>query len=416
MNISTAFAPPFRLVAPFFIVGVSTFVLTILLMFGFEFESLHYFNSSTLAWVHIFLLAFVMLIILGAMAQLIPVVLEVGHLAVDLYYAIYPLIILGTILMAFGFYTLPILLPFGGVTVLIALFIFLVETFLTILKVKKINFIISTIIISNIFLLLGIIIGIALALNYSGILSFDSFKLLKAHIFLVFFGYVGTTVISMSLILLPMFWLSHSFTWIYVKIAFVLLCFSICFMLFFTFSSITLVEDIAYTLCISSLFLYFFQIFVIYKKRVRVEVDIYFKSMLFSYFSLFTSLTLFLIYFFYSKDNLLLCASWLLFVGFIGFLISGHLYKIVPFLVWYERFSMFVGKKRVPMLNDLIPKKSSNYQFLNSSIGVIIVSLSFLMESDTLYKSGLCFLTLGVIFLLKDILYMAKIKEETYVF
>lgn len=267
MNISTAFAPPFRLVAPFFIVGVSTFVLTILLMFGFEFESLHYFNSSTLAWVHIFLLAFVMLIILGAMAQLIPVVLEVGHLAVDLYYAIYPLIILGTILMAFGFYTLPILLPFGGVTVLIALFIFLVETFLTILKVKKINFIISTIIISNIFLLLGIIIGIALALNYSGILSFDSFKLLKAHIFLVFFGYVGTTVMSMSLILLPMFWLSHSFTWIYVKTAFVLLCFSICFMLFFTFSSITLVEDIAYTLCISSLFLYFFQIFVIYKKK-----------------------------------------------------------------------------------------------------------------------------------------------------
>ncbi len=416
MNISTAFAPPFKLVAPFFVLGVMFFLISILLMFGFNLETLHYLNNSTLAWVHIFLLSFVMLIILGAMAQLVPVVLEVGHCAVDLYYAIYPLVIVGTTLMAFGFYSLPILLPFGGTAIFIAMSIFLIETFLTILKVKKINFIIGTIIISNIFLLLGLIVGIVLALNHSGIISVDSFKLLKAHIFLVFFGYVGTTIMSMSLILLPMFWLSHSFSWLYVKSAFYILCSSIISMLIFSFLNINIFETISYILCIISLLLYFVQIFVIYKKRVRVEVDIYFKSMVFSYFSLIVSLIFLITYLFYEDDNLLISASWLIFVGFIGFLIAGHLYKIVPFLVWYERFSMFVGKKQVPMLNDLIPKKSSNFQFIISSIGIIIVTIGLLTNISEIYKSGLCFLTIGVIFLLKDILYMANIKEESYVF
>lgn len=416
MNISTAFAPPFKLVAPFFVLGVMFFLISILLMFGFNLETLHYLNSSTLAWVHIFLLSFVMLIILGAMAQLVPVILEVGHCAVDLYYAIYPLVIVGTTLMAFGFYSLPLLLPFGGTAIFIAMSIFLIETFLTILKVKKINFIIGTIIISNIFLLLGLIVGIVLALNHSGIISVDSFKLLKAHIFLVFFGYVGTTIMSMSLILLPMFWLSHSFSWLYVKSAFYILCSSIISMLIFSFLNINIFETISYILCIISLLLYFVQIFVIYKKRVRIEVDIYFKSMVFSYFSLIVSLIFLITYLFYENDNLLISASWLIFVGFIGFLIAGHLYKIVPFLVWYERFSMFVGKKQVPMLNDLIPKKSSNFQFIMSSIGIIIVTIGLLTNISEIYKSGLCFLTIGVIFLLKDILYMANIKEESYVF
>ena len=69
-----------------------------------------------------------MMIIFGAMAQLVPVVLEVGHFAVDLYYIIYPLLFIGTIFMAYGFLYSPTLLPYGGVIVLISLSIFIFET------------------------------------------------------------------------------------------------------------------------------------------------------------------------------------------------------------------------------------------------------------------------------------------------
>ena len=415
MNISTAFAPPFRLVSPFFILAIFIFTISTLLLFGFNIEYLHNLNSSTLAWVHVFLLGFVMMVIFGAMAQLVPVVLEVGHFAVDLYYAIYPLLFLGTVLMALGFYFYPILLPFGGIIAFISFAIFLLETFLTIMKVKKFNFVIISVIVANLFLLFGLIVGIIISLGYSGIVDVEIHNLLKAHIYLVFVGYVGITIMGMSLVLIPMFWLSHDFSWIYVKSAMTILSIGIIFVTISSIFSVIFLEYLGYILSIVALFLYFYQIYVIYKKRVRLEKDIYFKSIVFSYFCLALALILGLLYLFIPSQNLLLTISWLVFGGYITFVITGHLYKIVPFLVWYERFSPYVGKKKVPMLADLVPEKSSNIQFWLISSSVIIIAFGLFTSIDEIYKSGVSFLVIGAIFLLKDILYMINIKEETYV-
>ena len=415
MNISTAFAPPFKLIAPFFIIASIVFVACVILLFGFNLEFIHNLNASVLSWVHLFLLAFVMMIIFGAMAQLVPVVLEVGHFAVDLYYAIYPLLLVGTILMAFGFYAYPILLPFGGIVAFISFAIFLLETYLTILKVKKINFIIATVVIANIFLFLGLIIGIIMALAYAGIISVDINNLLKAHVYFVFFGYVGSTIMGMSLILLPMFWLSHNFTWRYVKSAIIVLSIGIMSVSISIFIDNIILEYLGYALTVLSFFLYFYQIYIIYSARVRIEIDIYFKSMIFSYISLILSLILGVFYLFSPSQEILLTFSWFIFMGYITFIITGHLYKIIPFLVWYERFSPFVGKRKVPMLVDLIPKKSSKFQFLFSSSGVIIVAIGLFTSTDLIYKSGVSLLFVGSIFLLKDILFMINYKEENNV-
>ena len=412
MNISTAFAPPFKLIAPFFILAAFVFVISISMLFGFDVQIIHNLDSAVLSWVHLFLLGFVMMIIFGAMAQLVPVVLEVGHFAVDLYYAIYPLLFIGTILMALGFYVYPILLSFGGIIAFIAFSIFLVETFLTILKVKKMNFVILTVIVANSFLLFGLIIGIIMALGYTGIISVDIHSLLKTHVFLVFFGYVGVTIMGMSLILLPMFWLSHDFTWNYVKSALVILSLGIILVSFSTLFDNKIFESLGYFLSIFAFFLYFYQIYIIYKTRVRVEIDIYFKSMLFSYICLSIALILAIFYLYNPSQELLLTFSWLIFAGYITFVITGHLYKIIPFLVWYERFSPYVGKRKVPMLADLIPQKSSKFQFLLTSIGVTIVALGLFSGIDTIYKSGVSILFIGSIFLVKDILFMINFKEE----
>ncbi len=40
-------------------------------------------------------------------------------------------------------------------------------------------------------------------------------------------------------------------------------------------------------------------------------------------------------------------------IGVVAFAILGFLYKIVPFLVWYHRYSRLVGRARVPNLADL---------------------------------------------------------------
>ena len=410
MAISHDFAPPFKLIAPYFIIGAIFFVISVALLFGFDVSNLGSMDSNTLSWVHIFLLGFVMMVIFGAMAQLVPVVLEVGHFAVDLYYVIYPILAIGTVLMGYGFLYSPALLPYGGIIVLMSLLIFVLETFLTIKKVKKFNLVMTSVLLANSFLFLGLIFGILMALGYAGTIDIDIVSLLRAHIYLVLGGYVGITIMGMSLILLPMFWLSHSFTWKPVEYALIMISVGvISVMLSSIFNSVVL-EYSGYVLSMIALGLYFYQIYIIYKTRVRLDNDIYLHSLLFSYGSLAVALIMGVIYLIFPNGNLLLTIGWVLFLGYITFIITGHLYKIVPFLVWYERFSPLIGKQKVPMLADMIPVKSAKFQFIFSSSGVVICALGILIANDSVFKAGVSFLFVGSIFMIKDLMYMINFK------
>lgn len=410
MAISQDFAPPFKLIAPYFIIGMISFVFSTLLLFGFDIQSLSSMDNTTLSWVHIFLLGFVMMVIFGAMAQLVPVVLEVGHFAVELYYIIYPLLFIGTIMMGYGFLSSPALLPYGGIVVLISLLIFVLETFLTISKVKKLNLVMSSVLLANTFLFLGLIFGIMMALGYAGTINIDVLSLLKAHIYLVLAGYVGVTIMGMSLVLLPMFWLSHSFSWKPVTYALYIVSFGVILVMFSSLFHSTVLEYSGYGLTLLALCLYFYQVYIIFKTRVRMDKDIYLKSLIFSYASLFVTIIMGIVYIFIPSQSLLLAIGWLLFLGFITFIINGHLYKIVPFLVWYQRFSPLIGKQKVPMLADMVPVKSSKFQFMFTALGVSIGVFAILFVSNEIFKVAVSFLFIGSVFMLKDLLFMINFK------
>jgi hypothetical protein len=100
-----------------------------------------------------------------------------------------------------------------------------------------------------------------------------------------------------------------------------------------------------------------------------------------------------------ASETWLHSAVWFFMLGFIGFLINGHLYKIVPFLVWFERFSPLVGKERVPMLHEMYPKEQASMMFWFTSIGVVLGGVGLLEKSDFLFKSGVSFMLFGAIFL-----------------
>jgi len=410
MAISTNFAPPFKLISPYFIIASIFYILSLLFLFTFDISNIEILNTNVLAFVHLLLLAFVMMVILGAMAQLIPVVLEVEHFAVELYYIIYPLLLIGSILMFFGFLNSPLLLPFGGLIVLIAMLIFVFETLLTIIKVKKINLVISTVALANIFLFIGLIFGILMSLGYAGIINIDISQYLFAHIYLVLIGYVGVTIMGMSLILLPMFWLSHSYSSKPTKYALYFISTAIFLIISNIIINSELISSIAYLLSLISFLLYFYQIFIIYKTRVRMDNDFYLKSMKISYSSLLIAIVFALYYFFDNSNNILLTISWVLTMGFISFVINGHLYKIIPFLVWFERFSPLVGKQKVPMLADIVPNKSAQIQIIFNFFGFIISAIGIFTMNNSIFYSGISFMAFGASFLLKDVLYMINYK------
>lgn len=410
MAVSTDFAPPFRLIAPYFILGIFSFVLSMLMLYGIDIEDIFQTSSQTIGWVHLFLLGFVMMIIFGAMAQLVPVVLEVGHFAVDLYYAIYPLLFVGSLMMGYGFLYAPALLPYGGVVVLISLLIFVAETFLTINKVKKLNTVMTSVVVANLFLFFGMLFGITLALGYAGEISIDLHALLKAHVYLVLFGYVGITIMGISMVLLPMFWLSHSFSWKPVQSALWLISVGVVAVVISSLSDIQFMAYIGYLLTLLAYGFYIYQIYIIYKTRVRIEKDIYRDSLLFSYGSFVVALLLGIAGFLSKNEHIFIAGGFLALVGFVAFLIIGHLYKIVPFLVWYQRFSPLVGKQKVPMLADMVPARSAKFGFGYNALGVTLSTLSIAAIQPLLFDAGVSFLLVGSIFVFKDILYMINYK------
>ncbi|MEJ5168351.1 MAG: hypothetical protein WHU93_04220, partial [Arcobacteraceae bacterium] len=290
IKISQQFAPPFRLIAPFFISALVVYIFSALLMFGFDANAIFTKDLGVLAFVHLFLLGFVMMAIFGAMAQLVPVVLEVEHFAVELYYVVYPLLLIGAFLMVSGFYFYPVLLSFGGLVAFIAFGIFMFETFATLSKVKKLNFVSTTVLVANIFLLLGIIVGFIMALGYGGFVSVDLDALLKVHVFLVLFGYVGFTVMGLSYILIPMFWLSHSFDKRYLKIALWSLAIAIISVFFGEIFTVEILSQIAELLLFVSFGFYFYELFLIYKTRARIQKDIYYYYMAYFAFGFVVSL------------------------------------------------------------------------------------------------------------------------------
>ncbi len=409
MQISTDFAPPFKLVAPYILAGLFSLFLSNFLLFFVDLDEFHHLNPLVLSWVHLFLLGFVMSTILGALAQLIPVVLEVGHYKVWLYYVIFPIFMTGVMLMVYGFYLNALVLSVGGSLVFISFLIFLFENFMTILKIKQINFVIFTVIASNILLLIGLFFGILLALNYAGWLDIEVLKFLKAHVYLVFVGFVGFIIMGISLVLIPMFWLSHDFSWNFVKAScgFLLLAF-LCLMGEFFDLKLANVGNLC---LIISLILYFVQIFIIYKKRVRKQRDIYYKTMVFAYLCFFVSIVLSVFVLFGENEMVLGGLWWLVIYGFVTFLIIGHLYKIVPFLIWYEKFSPLVGKQKVPMLHEMICEKTAKLQFYLQIIGVILCFFAFVFGQNIILKIGTLFLIFGCAVLLRDIIKIVLIKE-----
>lgn len=399
LAIGKDFAPPLKLIAPYFKIGVGFYLLAMVALLSFS-STFIYQEMAIAGWIHLFLLGFVMVVIFGAMAQLIPVVLEVGHAIVDLYYVILPLLGVGAVGMVLGFWLNPALLSYGGLLVLVAMIIFAIEAFATLQKAEIKTLTVKTIAVSNSFLLLGILSGFVIALGLSGAISVDVNAILKAHVYAVLGGFVLLTIMGLSLTLIPMFSLAHGFDETPIKRGFNFVATGVGTVFISAIFEIKSIEWIGYIFTLIGIGLYIYQIYIIYKLTVRKEMDVWAKSMIFGFSSLIASLILAVLSFLPKADEVWLHSSlWFFMVGFIGFLINGHLYKIVPFLVWFERFSPLVGKEPVPMLHEMYPKEQANMMFWHSSIGTILGGIGLLVESDYLFKVGASLLIVGAVFL-----------------
>ncbi len=414
-SLATKYAPPYSLILHYFIAGIIFNILGILsiLLFTGGFN-LPFYTLKYAASVHLLLLGFIVMIIFGALYQLIPVALEIPVYSFKIGYIQFYLYLIGIVLFVFSLFKAEFfhLLPIGAMFIYISILLFIANFLISLrnLEVKSITS--RFLIVANISLFIGASLGVFLSFNFIYGLYPKIVSLIIGHIVFTLFGFVFMVIMGVSMVLLPMFSLAHKFNDKYINTAFVLAVISI----FIGGTSIIITGSVyaiaaTFILIAATLFLYILQVSEIYKRRPRKTKDIGIDTMFLSHFILILAI---LAYFsILISKHIVFTAFILTVLGFINTLIYGSLYKIIPFLTWFHRFSSLVGKRKVPMLSDMLPKKLPGYQITIFLVGLLIVVFSELFNLNGLIEIiGIITMAFGSLLFLYTIFYVLNFKLE----
>ena len=83
-------------------------------------------------------------------------------------------------------------------------------------------------------------------------------------------------------------------------------------------------------------------------------------------------------------------------LGVITFAIMGMLYKIIPFLVWFGRYSGQIGRVRVPSLADLYCARLQAVGYWAYLAGLAATSAAIAVSNENAVRAGCVLLVLGV--------------------
>ncbi len=404
--IAGIYSPPFRVVSKYFLSSIVAFVLfNFLLLINFRDISGHHFQPKILSLTHIATLGFITMVIFGAMYQLVPVVLEVklfSTLIAEIQFWIY---LSGVVLLVYKFWffssSIPFLLP--GMILNLAIILFSLNIVLSMIKVKKWNITGTYISAALFWLLITALAGYLLTKNLDKpFFKINHLQYLKLHAITAFVGWVGMIIMGVSFKLIPMFTLSHDYSLTPAKISFVLINTGLLGVNWIMHYPETGYYNIIFGFLIFlGMFLYLYEILTIFNKRIRKKLDIglKFTALSFIIMGILTILNFSFLFFNYEEiKNLTLAYGLLVFIGAFGLLIVGQMYKIVPFLVWYHKYSSKVGLESVPMLKDMFSEKIAHYNFYTLIAGLVGALTGLLTEINVIIVSGFILLFISSLF------------------
>ncbi len=281
VSLATEMAPPFVLVAHFFIAGIIFLSLSgvALLMMSSDISG-YIISSSLAAFSHLYLLGFVMMVIFGAMYQLLPVVLEAPIFSKDFAYVQFYMYIVGFSLMVSGFTfsDLHLLIPYGAVITYLSMLIFCFNVFITFYRLENITLVSKFLLIGTIFLFISVTLGLLIGMSLGhGLLAIDIDAWVKAHIIGTLGGFVMMIVMGVAMVLIPMFSLSHGFEEKWIKAALYLQSFGVALSMISLIAGFSLfIKAVALVLMVAGIGCFIVQMVIIFKQRARKQNDYWF--------------------------------------------------------------------------------------------------------------------------------------------
>jgi hypothetical protein len=93
-------------------------------------------------------------------------------------------------------------------------------------------------------------------------------------------------------------------------------------------------------------------------------------------------------------------------IGVVSLAIMGMLYKIIPFLVWFGRYSRQIGRAQVPSLADLYSARLQAVGYWTFLAGLAVTCVAAVFSSEAGVRIGCGSVTVGVITLALNVVIM----------
>ncbi|HLO04806.1 MAG TPA: hypothetical protein VK191_16995 [Symbiobacteriaceae bacterium] len=361
-----------RLPLAFFGLGVlSLLTLAVVFLVGLPSIAGAWFrNPWALVSTHLFTLGFATPVIFGAFYQLIPVMSEAKLWSERLGWGHLVFHVLGFLCLLHGFaHVQPALLIAGGSMLLTGGVLFVIGMVATIRVAPRWHPALTFICVALFNLLVVFSLGLTLALNWSlGFLGAATRAHLIQHAIWGFGGWLTLTILGVALKLVPLFTLTHKepgTLGVPVLVLFnvgiyVGLWWRVPGLLLMTLAILVYLGDMAMAL----------------RSRIRRVWDISLRYAGHGLLWLGIGGVLSLVGALYGLTaGQAVGTIYALAIGWVGLLIVGHLFKILPFLVWTARYAPLAGREKVPLLTDLYNSHVANcirYLLSLGCLGVVV--------------------------------------------
>ncbi|PZD95591.1 hypothetical protein DNH61_13775 [Paenibacillus sambharensis] len=373
----------FRLPFAFILTGMISFVLFHLLTFADFAGWAAAEPRSPDGWfqAHLIVLGWATMIAMGAVYQLINVILQTKLYSIRLGYVHYVLFTAGATGLLAGFKLLDTqwiaafaTLAFAG----IMLFVFNLAA--TLWKAGQWNAITVSTACAAAYLALTALSGMLMGLNFRfNFLGGMHEALFGTHIWLGTVGWFGMLITGFSYKLLPMFYLAHDYpqklqAWIVLTWNAAVLAGAAGFL-----GGWLPVKVLAAGLLAAALVLYNVHISQIAQKRFKrdpgagIAWAVWASRMLMlacaaaaGLMAAFPELM--------GRPTLVVFALWLYLYGWVGITIMGYLSKIVPFLWWTHKYGPLAGKQQVPTMGQLLAEKP-----VHTGLAAVILCMAVLL-------------------------------------
>lgn len=377
----------------------------------------HYFQPTLLGLVHLAALGWFLPVTLGAMHQLLPVVFEVPVRSERLAWAAFALYLVGAAGLIVHLWLLrtgPGLVGSAGL-LYAALLAYVGNLVATLARAQQLTLVGAFVVAALAWLVVASTIGLALAINLGwSFISGDHLEVLRAHAHAAALGFFGLLIMGVTFRLLEMFMLAFVDKTGAGKVALVLVNAALVLIVGASlWGGMAWLGPLGASLAVGGVSAFLVQVARLHRARLRKKTDVAWWHSLASYSYLGIAALLGGALAAAPLEGALgaqlrLGYGAMALLGFIGSVITGQLYKIWPFLVWFHRFSAYVGLKKVPTASELLPEGRQRVQWASMHLGLVALLAGVLVASAPLRLVGAALFALSAVLFAANMITIAR--------